>query len=305
MSGEIRSYQIDRRFRHKDGHWIWTHVAVSLLRDEREQPLNLIAQIESLDERRSAEAKLAAERERLRSRCARLPMPWSRRTWILKFSTSIRPRSVARHPRQAALGRVIDEVIHLVNPETQRTASSLTLRSTMHGTTVRRDQPCQLHRSDGTISYIIDSISPVLDEAGQVMGLVMVLHDATGEVERTRDLETRARQDRVTGLVNRSEFELRLRKCFDRARHLGGPAALVAIDLDRFKAVNDTGGHAVGDAMLKKVAETCRRQVRNSDTVARLGGDEFAIILDNCPIDPTDRRATVAGAESSGARAGR
>ena len=66
LSGEMPSYQIERRFRHKDGHWIWTHVAVSLLRDERERPLNLIAQIESLDERRSAEAKLAAERERLR-----------------------------------------------------------------------------------------------------------------------------------------------------------------------------------------------------------------------------------------------
>jgi diguanylate cyclase len=150
---------------------------------------------------------------------------------------------------------------------------------------VRRDRPCLLHRSDGTISYIVDSIAPVLDEAGQASGLVMVLHDATGEVERTRDLEVRARQDRVTGLANRSEFELRLRKCFDRARHLGAPAALVAIDLDRFKVVNDTGGHAIGDEMLRKVAETCRLQVRASDMVARLGGDEFAVILDNCAAE--------------------
>lgn len=110
----------------------------------------------------------------------------------------------------------------------------------------------------------------------------MVLHDATSEVERTQELEVRARQDRVTGLANRSELELRLRKCFDRARHLGVPAALVAIDLDRFKIVNDTGGHAIGDEMLRKVAQTCCRQVRSSDTVARLGGDEFAVILDNC-----------------------
>jgi diguanylate cyclase len=256
------------------------------MRDERERPLNLIAQIESLDERRSAEAKLAAERERLRvTLCAIIDAVVT--TDMDSRIQYVNPAAerLLGIPEQAALGRVVDEVIHLVNPETQRKASSLTLRSTMHGTTVRRDQPCQLHRSDGTISDIIDSVSPVLDEAGQVTGLVMVLHDATGEVERTRDLETRARQDRVTGLVNRSEFELRLRKCFDRARHLGAPAALVAIDLDRFKAVNDTGGHAVGDAMLKKVAETCRRQVRISDTVARLGGDEFAVILDNCSIE--------------------
>ena len=60
----------------------------------------------------------------------------------------------------------------------------------------------------------------------------------------------------------------------------------MAIDLDRFKVVNDTGGHAVGDEMLRKVAATCRLHVRGSDTVARLGGDEFAIILDNCAAEP-------------------
>lgn len=292
LTGEVSTYQVDRRFRHKDGHWIWTHVAVSLLRDERERPLNLIAQIESLDERRSAEAKLAAERERLRvTLCAIADAVVT--TDMDSQIQYVNPAAerLLGIPENAALGRRIGEVIHLVNPETQRKAPSLTLQSTMHGATVRRERPCLLHRSDGTISYILDSISPVLDEAGQVTGLVMVLHDATGEVERTRDLEVRARQDRVTGLANRSEFELRLRKCFDRARHLGTPAALVAMDLDRFKIVNDTGGHAVGDEMLKKVAETCRLHVRASDTVARLGGDEFAVVLDNC----TAERAQVIG----------
>lgn len=287
LSGEASSYQVDRRFRHKDGHWIWTHVAVSLLRDERERPRNLIAQIESLDERRSAEAKLAAERERLRvtlSAIADAVVTTDMDSQIQYVNPAA--ERLLGIPEDAALGRRIGDVIHLVDPETQRKAPSLILQSTMHGTTVRRDRPCLLHRSDGTICYILDSISPVLDAAGQVTGLVMVLHDATGEVERTRELEVRARQDRVTGLANRSEFELRLRKCFDRARHLGTPAALVAIDLDRFKVVNDTGGHAVGDEMLRKAAATCRLHVRASDTVARLGGDEFAIILDNCAGEP-------------------
>jgi diguanylate cyclase len=286
LSGELSSYQTDRRFRHKDGHWIWTHVAVSLLRDERERPRNLIAQIESLDERRSAESKLAAERERLRvtlSAIADAVVTTDMDSQIQYVNPAA--ERLLGIPEDAALGRRIGDVIHLVNPETQRKAPSLSLQSTMRGTTVRRDRHCLLHRSDGTICYILDSISPVLDEAGQVTGLVMVLHDATGEVERTRDLEVRARQDRVTGLANRSEFELRLRKCFDRARHLGAPAALMAIDLDRFKAVNDTGGHAIGDEMLRKVAATCRLQVRASDTVARLGGDEFAVILDSCAAE--------------------
>jgi diguanylate cyclase len=69
------------------------------------------------------------------------------------------------------------------------------------------------------------------------------------------------------------------------ARHLDRPAAVIAIDLDRFKAVNDAAGHAAGDAVLCKVAEACRLAVRLSDIVGRLGGDEFAIILDNCAED--------------------
>jgi diguanylate cyclase (GGDEF)-like protein/PAS domain S-box-containing protein len=240
----------------------------------------------SLDERKSAEAKLAAERERLRVTLGAI----ADAVVTTDVDSQIQYVNPAAEgllgiPEAAALGRRIGDVIHLVNPETQRRAPSLILQTTMHGTTVRRDRPCLLHRSDGSVCYVLDSISPVLGEAGQVTGLVMVLQDATGEVARTRDLEVRARQDQVTGLANRSELELRLRKCFDRARHLGVPAALVAIDLDRFKVVNDTGGHAVGDEMLKRVAETCRLHVRASDTIARLGGDEFALILDNCTAE--------------------
>jgi diguanylate cyclase (GGDEF)-like protein len=88
--------------------------------------------------------------------------------------------------------------------------------------------------------------------------------------------------DPLTGLANRNEFEQRLRAVFGKAHHLNHPAAVVAIDLDWFKAVNDAAGHAAGDAVLCEVAEACRTWVRSSDTVARLGGDEFAIILDNC-----------------------
>jgi len=90
-------------------------------------------------------------------------------------------------------------------------------------------------------------------------------------------------RDPLTGLSNRAEFEDRLRVVFGKARHLDRSAAVMAIDLDRFKAVNDAAGHAAGDAVLCKVAEACRLAVRSSDIVGRLGGDEFAIIMDNCP----------------------
>jgi diguanylate cyclase len=125
----------------------------------------------------------------------------------------------------------------------------------------------------------------VLEATGLVSGMVIVFRDVTSDVDRTRDLQHRAMHDPLTGLSNRAEFERRLRDVFGKARHLDRPAAVVAIDLDRFKAVNDAAGHAAGDAVLCKVAGACQLTVRSSDIVARLGGDEFAIILDNCAED--------------------
>jgi diguanylate cyclase (GGDEF)-like protein len=129
----------------------------------------------------------------------------------------------------------------------------------------------------------------VLSAAGLLSGLVIVLHDATADVDRTRDLQERATHDPLTGLVNRAEFEHRMRDRMARGKLLGGHAALLAIDLDRFKLVNDGGGHAAGDAMLRKVATVCRLQLRSSDVAARLGGDEFALLLDNCPEEHARR----------------
>jgi diguanylate cyclase len=108
--------------------------------------------------------------------------------------------------------------------------------------------------------------SPVLEATGVVSGMVIVFHDVTLDVDRTRDLQHRAMRDPLTGLSNRTEFEERLRTVFGKAHHLDRPAAVIAIDLDRFKAVNDAAGHAAGDAVLCKVAEACRHAVRLSDS---------------------------------------
>jgi diguanylate cyclase (GGDEF)-like protein len=178
--------------------------------------------------------------------------------------------------------RKLYEVIHLVDPRTSRSAPNLVGQGALHGQILRREQPCLLHRPDGTVCWVSDVVSPIVDSTGGVSGMVIVFRDASQEVVRDRDLQHRAMHDSLTGLSNRIEFQERLREAFLKSRHLSRPAAVIAVDLDRFKAVNDTGGHAAGDAILRQVAEACRGIVRHSDTVARLGGDEFAVILENC-----------------------
>jgi diguanylate cyclase (GGDEF)-like protein/PAS domain S-box-containing protein len=286
LSGAIDSYDIVRRFQHKDGHWVWTHVAVSVLRDEEGLPIHLIAQIESLEERRRAEKKLADERERLRitlQSIADAVITTDAQTHITYINAAA--ESLLGLAMNAVEGRRVDEVIHLLDPETSKSAANLIGQSALHGKVFRRERACLLIRADGTYCHVTDIVSPVLETTGAVSGMVIVFHDVTLDVDRTRDLQHRATRDPLTGLSNRAEFEERLRTVFGKARHLGRPAAVMAIDLDRFKAVNDAAGHAAGDAVLCEVAKACRLAVRLSDIVGRLGGDEFAIILDNCSED--------------------
>ena len=292
LSGEVDHYDITRRFRHKDGRWLWTHVAVSITRDEDGAPLYIIAQIESLEARQLAEQTLAAERERLTTTLGAISdavITTDADTRISYINAAA--QTLLGLELDAVANRKVYEVIHLVDPRTSRSAANLISQGSLHGSTLRREQPCLLHRADGTVCWVSDVVSPIVDSAGGVSGMVIVFRDASQEVIRDRDLQHRAMHDSLTGLSNRIEFQERLREAFLKSRHLSRPAAVIAVDLDRFKAVNDTGGHAAGDAILRQVAEACRGAVRASDTVARLGGDEFAVILENCGAANADQIA--------------
>ena len=283
LSGETASYAIERRFQHKEGHWIWTRVAVSLMRDAEGQPLHLIAQIESLEARRRAEDRLAEERETLRITLGSIDDAVIT-TDAHKRITFMNPSAQAMLglAMEAVQGRLLDQIVYFMDPQTSQAAEDLIGQSAVHGRVFRRANPCILHRPDGSFIFVSDVVSPVLNSSGIVTGTVIVLRDASGDVDRTDDLKHRASHDPMTDLANRFEFQRRLSKTFTRAIHLEQPAAVLAIDLDKFKAVNDSAGHAAGDAVLRRVAEVLRTVVRQSDVVARLGGDEFAVILPNC-----------------------
>lgn len=141
----------------------------------------------------------------------------------------------------------------------------------------------QLLRADGTRFWALLRARPVVaDDAAA--GMIWSINDVSEQVQARRRLEHAAHHDALTGVVNRQGFERALQAVFDD-QPASRPAAVVMIDLDHFKPINDTAGHAAGDAMLVAVAQAIASRVRASDLVCRLGGDEFAVLLPGCPHD--------------------
>jgi diguanylate cyclase (GGDEF)-like protein/PAS domain S-box-containing protein len=135
------------------------------------------------------------------------------------------------------------------------------------------------------------SCAPISAHSGKPLGMIVVFHDISQIRAMAQQLTWQASHDALTGLVNRREFERRLTELIETARGQGREHALMFMDLDNFKAVNDSCGHSAGDELLRQLTAVMLTRMRGSDTLARLGGDEFGALLELCPLDQALRIA--------------
>jgi diguanylate cyclase (GGDEF)-like protein/PAS domain S-box-containing protein len=142
---------------------------------------------------------------------------------------------------------------------------------------------CSLFLADGTVKWVTGNVAPLMDSERQQRGFLGTISDISELKQAYDQLEQMAFYDTLTGLANRRLFRNRLEHLLSNIARSGASLALILIDLDHFKHVNDSMGHDSGDALLAVVSERLKHCVRFTDTVARLGGDEFAIILPNVP----------------------
>ena len=190
-----------------------------------------------------------------------------------------------------ALGRPLTQVFHIVHEETRKLTQSPVATCLAEDKIVGLANNTVLISRNGDEFGIEDSAAPIRNLSGDVLGVVLVFHDVTEQRRMSGEMNYRATHDALTGLVNRAEFETRLRRSLDKAHEDRSEHALLYIDLDQFKLVNDACGHSVGDQLLQQVAKLLRETVRARDTLARLGGDEFAVILEHCVSDQAQRVA--------------
>ncbi len=190
-----------------------------------------------------------------------------------------------------ARGQPLGAVLKLVNELSREPiANSLAGALGRGGSSAASDHTVLITRAGNEVA-IQESAAPISDRAGRVIGAVVVFHDVTKERRLKRALAYQASHDALTGLINRREFDNRLHAALLSAQRGEGAYALLYIDLDQFKVVNDTCGHQAGDRLLRDVTGLLQTRVRATDTIARLGGDEFGVLLEGCTGEQAARIA--------------
>ncbi len=181
-----------------------------------------------------------------------------------------------------ATGAPLNDIFHIADVVSQEPINNSVDNTFNKQEEHVKNRECLLIRKDEQQYVINYSVAPIHNEKENVIGAVLTFRDVTEQRKLTQKLEYQAAHDPLTGLLNRDEFETRLTKVLASLQE-GQAHALLYLDLDQFKVVNDTCGHSAGDELLRQVTALLNSKLRTRDTLARLGGDEFGIILEHCP----------------------
>jgi diguanylate cyclase len=291
FSGHEPVYECDLRMRHRDGRWVWVHTRGKVLTHlSTGEPEWLFGTHIDVSAQKDLAAKLAAEHELLHVTLQSIgdAVITTDASGAVTWLNPVAERMTGWLTKEA-LGRPLMQVFHIVNEETRAITENPVDTCLEQGKIVGLANHTLLISRDGHEYGIEDSAAPIRNHEGEVLGVVLVFHDVSEQRRLSGEMTYRATHDALTGLVNRAEFETRLLRVLRKAHEEQSEHALMYIDLDQFKLVNDACGHAVGDQLLQQVSKLLHETVRARDTLARLGGDEFGIILEHCTAEQAQR----------------
>jgi diguanylate cyclase (GGDEF)-like protein/PAS domain S-box-containing protein len=287
LAGEIPGYQFEKRYLRRDGTGIWVEVSVSLVREADGAPRHFIVQVEDISERKEAERRLqAAEADARAERDhATAIVSAMGEGYALTMGGEIKAVNEALC---VLTGFSAAELVGAQPPypfwppEERETIAAIVADVVSNN---GGDHELTLMRADGERFEAEITARPAREEDGRAIGFVSTMRDVSVQKRQQHELERLARTDSLTQLDNRHVLQEALSREAARRAADGQQLALVLLDLDLFKQVNDAFGHPSGDAVLIEVARRLERTVRAGEVLARVGGEEFAWLLPACDVN--------------------
>jgi diguanylate cyclase (GGDEF)-like protein/PAS domain S-box-containing protein len=282
--GRVRNYEY--RLRARSGRAIVVMENSRLVVDADGHPLYFEGTITDITQRKAAERALFNEKERAQVTLQSIgdAVVTTDAQGNVDYLNPVAEQLTGWDSREAR-GLPIETLIKLTDEITGESVQNPVLRCLHEGRVVALAGNVVIAARDGSSVAIQDSAAPIQDRNGQIVGAVMVFHDVSQERQLHRKLAYFASHDALTGFINRREFEERLGTALATVvNEPGRSGALLYMDLDQFKVVNDTCGHGAGDLLLRQLADVLRQRVPKSGALARLGGDEFAVLLPDCTM---------------------
>ena len=292
LDGKTEVFESVHRMRHRSGDWRWMISRAKALQDDKGRLKRLVGAEMDITERKLYEDALFREKESAQITLQSIGdgVMTTDAHCTVEYVNPI-AEELTGWKVDDATGRPIDDIFRGFHEETCEPLENPLAIAIRRNRSLKSVRPTLLIRRDGNELYIESTASPIRDGKGEVTGGVLVFHDVTESRELNRRLSYHASHDILTSLVNRREFEDRLERALKSAKARETSYALIYMDLDQFKIVNDSCGHSAGDELLKQLGALLKSKIRWRDTLARLGGDEFGVLLESCSIEEAMRTA--------------
>ncbi len=294
VAGKLPIFESTHRMRHRNGEWRWVVSRAKARLDVHGRLMRLVGVEHDITDRKVYEESLFREKEGAQITLQSIGdgVISTDASSIIDYINPV-AEQLTGWRLEEAMGKPVEEVFRAFHEETCEPLENPLTASIRRVRAAKSVRPMLLIRRDGHELYVESTSAPIRDGYGQVVGAVLVFHDVSESRELNRKLSYHASHDLLTGLVNRREFESRLERALKSAKAREASYALCFLDLDQFKMINDSCGHAAGDALLGQVGALLKSKVRWRDTLSRLGGDEFGVLLESCTLDEAMRTAEV------------
>jgi diguanylate cyclase (GGDEF)-like protein/PAS domain S-box-containing protein len=286
-----RRYEAEHLAKRKDGSLFWAHVMAQAVK-AGDPSKGTIWIFEDVSEKKRAEERLFAEKERAQATLQAIgdAVIVTDVHGQIEFMNPI-AETLTGCDLLSCAGQPVARVLRLADEATAAPVEDPVRKVLAGGGLVAAAASVILARQDGARHSVEYSAAPIRNREQEIDGVVIAFRDVTRQREMAEQVSWQASHDALTGLINRREFERRVEQALADVRRHGGQHALLFLDLDQFKIVNDTCGHAAGDELLRQLSHALAGRIRQTDTLARLGGDEFGVLLANCPIEQAHRVA--------------